>query len=170
MGRKIAPAPMLPMTDLQYSLLEKTVSRHTTGQQQSKRARILLLASKGQAHSTIHQTLGVSINTVKSWRNRWNEAYEGICGAETETETALSEALLLFLKDLQRPGTPNKFTEAQRKQTVALACDRPVSHQLEMTGWTHGMLAITARAKGIVDGISESQVRRILKNTAVTAP
>lgn len=166
MGRKIAPAPILPMTGLQYSLLEKIVSRHTTGQQQSKRAKILLLASKGQAHFTIHQTLGVSVNTVKSWRNRWDEAYEEICKAETET--GLSKALLLFLKDLPRPGTPNKFTEAQRKQIVALACDKPGNHQLEMTGWTHEMLAITAQAKGIVDSISESQVRRVLKNTAVT--
>jgi len=75
MGRKIAIAPKLPMTALQYSLLEKISSRHTTGQQVSKRAKILLLASQGEAHSVIRDTLGVSINTIKSWRNRWNAAY-----------------------------------------------------------------------------------------------
>jgi transposase len=166
MGRKVAPAPKLPMTDLQYSLLEKITSRHTTGQQQSKRAKILLLASKGEAHFIIHQKLDVSVNMVKSWRNRWNEAYQETCKAETETD--LLKALKLFLKDLPRPGAPNKFTEVQRKQIVALACDKPSNHELEMTDWTHEMLAITAQAKGIVDSISESQVRRILKNGAIT--
>lgn len=166
MGRKIAIAPKLPMTALQYSLLEKISSRHTTGQQVSKRAKILLLASQGEAHSVIRDTLGVSINTIKSWRNRWNAAYEAT--SESTTEADLLKVLMLFLKDLPRCGTPKKFTATQRKQIVALACDKPIHHEVEMTDWTHEMLAITAKAKGIVDSISESQVRRILKNGAFT--
>jgi hypothetical protein len=38
----------------------------------------------------------------------------------------MEQALLLFLKDLPRSGTPAKFTEAQKKQIVALACDKPI--------------------------------------------
>ena len=154
------------MTELQYSLLEKIASRHTTGQQVSKRAKILLLASKGQAHCVIHQTLGVSINTIKSWRKRWTEAYEDINDSVTSAD--LLKVLMLFLKDLPRCGTPKKFTIAQRKKIVALACDKPIHHDIEMTDWTYEMLAITAQAKGIVESISESQVRRILKNRAFT--
>ena len=78
MGRKVVPATKLPMTKLQHSELKKIVSRHSTGQQDSKRAKILLLGSTGEAHSIISQEVGVSVNTVKLWRNRWNEAYEEI--------------------------------------------------------------------------------------------
>jgi len=166
MGRKIAPSAKLPMTDLQHSLLGKIASRHGTAQQKSKRAQILLLGSKGQAHSVVSQTLSVSINTVKKWRTRWYEAYEEL--SQIETETDLLQSLLLFLKDLPRPGTPAKFTETQRSQIVALACDKPINHQLEMTDWTYEMLALTAQAKGIVSSISESHVRLILKNAALT--
>lgn len=166
MGRKIAPSTKLPMTKLQCASLEKIVSRHNTSQQKSKRAQIILLGSQGQAHSIVSQILNVSINTVKKWRLRWTNAYKEL--SEIELEKDLLQALLLFLKDLSRPGTPAKFTESQKKQIVALACDKPINHQIEMTDWTYEMLAITAQAKGIVASISESHVRLILKNTTLT--
>lgn len=166
MGRKIAPSTKLPMTSLQYASLEKIVGRHKTSQQKSKRAQILLLGSQGQAHSFVSQTLNVSINTVKKWRLRWTNAYKDL--SKIELEKDLLQALSLFLKDLARPGTPAKFTESQKKQIVALACDKPINHQIEMTDWTYEMLAITAQAKGIVASISESHVRLILKNAALT--
>lgn len=141
-------------------------TRHSSPVQQVKRAKILLLAFENQPHSVISKSLGVSINTVKSWRNRWNESYEALSQIETESE--MNKALYLFFKDLHRPGKPNKFTEAHRKQIVALACDKPTNHKIEMTDWSNEMLALTAQAKGIVDSISKSQVRRILKKGALT--
>ena len=165
MGRRIVPTTKLAMTSEQHHGLNKIVSRHTTGQQASKRAKILLLGSEGKAHSVISQELGVSVNTVKSWRNRWKEASEELYKLERGKE--MEQCLLLFLKDLPRSGTPAKFTATQKQQIVALACDRPINHQLEMTDWTYQMLALTAQTKGIVDSISESHVRLILKNAAI---
>lgn len=168
MGRKLAPTAKLPMTKLQNSVLAKIVARHGTSQQKSKRAQILLLGTTGQAHSVISQTLKVSKNTVKKWRIRWEYAYQEL--SEIESEKDLLKALLLFLKDLPRPGSPAKFTEVQKNQIIALACDKPINHQLEMTDWTYEMLALTAKTKGIVASISESHVRLILKNAAITTP
>ena len=164
MGRKLAVPAELPMTESQKVVLQKIVSRYSTGQQMSKRANILLLASQGHPHAGIKDKIGVALNTVKAWRKRWGEFYIEL--GEITDETKLESIILLFLKDLPRPGTPSKFTLAQNKQIVSLACDKPINHGIEMTDWTLEMLALTAQSKGIVNSISKSQVRLILKNTA----
>ena len=164
MGRKLAPSTKLPMTDLQRSSLEKIVGRHKTSQQQSKRGQIILLGTQGEPHSVVGQHLNVSINTVKTWRDRWSGAYGELCKIESEKD--LSQAMSSLLTDQFRSGAPPKFTEAQKKQIVALACDKPINHQIEMADWAYGMLALTAQAKGIAPSISTSHVRLILKNAA----
>ena len=166
MGRRVSIPPILKLSSQQYAVLEKISTRHLTGQQISKRAKILMLASKKTPHCVIHQELKVSINTVKSWRRRWEKIEPEL--SELETKKEIESALLLFLKDLPRSGQPRKFTDSQRNQIVALACDKPTNHGLEMTDWTLEMLSLTAAAKGIVEKISKSQVRQILKKSAVT--
>ena len=166
MGRRISIPICLKMSASQSQILAKISTRHLTGQQVSKRAKILLLASTGEPHILIHQQLNVSVNTVKSWRRRWEDIEEEL--SEIESDQELERALLIFLTDLPRPGKPQKFTEVQRKQLVALACDKPTNHGLEITDWTFEMLSLTAQSKGIVEKISKSQVRRILKNAALT--
>lgn len=166
MGRNLSIPPQLSATEFQVTTLKKFASRHSTPHQMSKRANILLFAFEAQPHSKISKDLKVSVNTVKAWRKNWNESYEEL--SKLETETDLTKALYLFFTDLKRPGKPKKFTEVQRKQIVALACDKPTNHGIEMTDWTNEMLALTARSKGIVETISTSQVRRILKKGAVT--
>ena len=166
MGRSVSIPSGLKISAMQYAVLEKISTRHLTGQQISKRAKILLLASKKTPHCVIHRELKVSINTVKSWRRRWEKIEAELF--ELETEKEIESALLLFLKDRPRPGQPRKFTEVQRNQIVALACDKPTNHGLEMTDWTFEMLSLTAQAKGIVEKISKSQVRQILKKSALT--
>lgn len=168
MGRKLAIPAELPMSAPQKLVLQKIVSRYSTGQQMSKRAKILLLASQRHPHARIKERVGVSLNTVKDWRKRWGEFYSEL--GQITDEIKLEKVLLLFLKDLPRPGTPSKFTAAQNKQIVSLACDKPTNHGIEMTDWTLEMLALTAQSKGIVESISKSQVRLILKNAAPSTP
>jgi len=166
MGRKLAIPAVLPMTELQESILKRITFRHSTGQQISKRANILLLAAQNTPHSVISDKIGVGVNMVKRWRNRWCDFHEELCLITDESK--LEQAILLLLKDLPRKGTPSKFTITQKNQIVALACDKPINHGIEMTDWTFEMLALVAQSKGIVDSISKSQVRLFLKNTAVT--
>lgn len=167
MGRPLSIPPELKMSKLQIEAFETISTRHLTGQQISKRAKILLLASESKPHSVIQRELNVSVNTVKSWRKRWEQVEPELSQINSKQE--MESALRLFLKDLPRPGQPKKFSEAQRNQIVALACDKPSNHGLEITDWTFEMLSLIAQSKGIVEKISKSQVRLILKKSALTA-
>ena len=71
--------------------------------------------------------------------------------------------ILSYLEDAPRSGAPKIFTLAQTQQIVALACQKPTEHGIEMTTWTHEMLAHIAISKGIVDTISSRYVGILLK-------
>ena len=42
-----------------------------------------------------------------------------------------------------------------------------MNHGLQMTDWTYETLSVIAQEKGIVESISKSHVRLLLKNTAI---
>jgi len=169
MSRGQAPAAAIPMTLLQQSLLKEIVVKHTTGQQQAKRVKILLLANQGYSNAEVKRQLKVSLNTVKEWRKRWMSSVESL--NKHESFISEGEATMLdyrkrikeFLKDQPRSGAPKIITLAQEQQIVALACKKPTDYQIVMTDWTHEMLAHVAISKGIVASISSRQVGRILK-------
>lgn len=169
MGRGQPPAPAIPMTACQVEVFSQLSRKHTTGQQLSKRAEIMLMASEGHSNSHTKRVLGISLNTVKFWRSRWLSAYEELLEAEASMEKgemsrlAYEKQLFEVLSDQPRQGAPKTFSLGQEQQIVALACDKPRHHGLEMTDWTYAMLAKVAIAKGIVASISSSQVGRILK-------
>jgi len=90
-------------------------------------------------------------------------------GVSIDLEEAEEENYLLnILKDKKRSGGPKQFNMAQEQAIVALACEKPREHGVEMTDWTLEMLCKVASAKGIVQSISTSQVSRLLKKTTVT--
>jgi putative transposase len=51
--------------------LETLVRRHTTAQQVALRARIALAAAAGLNNVQIAHHLGVDVDTVRLWRQRW---------------------------------------------------------------------------------------------------
>src|SRR5436305_15070250 len=51
--------------------LEQLVRRHSTPQQQALRGRMILAAAEGSNNSQIARELGVSVDTVRTWRMRW---------------------------------------------------------------------------------------------------
>jgi len=165
MGRKLSNPEPLKMTELQHDVIQKIATRPTTTLKMSMRAHILLHGYKGTPYSIISKELGIALNTVKLWQTRWTSEQKIL--SELEREADLTKGMFVFFKDLARPGKPKKFTETQEKQIIALACDRPDNHDIEMTDWSNEMLAITAQAKGIVESISPAQVGRILKNKPI---
>lgn len=174
MSRGKAPASALPMSASQKNILEQLTRNHNTGQQTVKRAKILLLGHKGLNNSEVHRALGVSYNTVLTWRKRWLSAYESFLTVEESVahgeanKNGLFLELTNFLKDAQRSGAPKTFSLVEREQIVALCCESPKDYGLEMTSWTHEMLAKTAIAKGIVKSISPSHLGKILKKSPLT--
>lgn len=173
MGRGKPPAPALPMTDRQYRLLEQEAGKRTTLRQYYERIPILLQGSKGQNNSQIARDLGISLNTVKSWRRRWQSSYKSLVGFEEGangkgvSDYELLQEMLKRLDDLPRSGAPKRITLAQEQQIVALACEKPADYGVEMTDWTLEMLAKVAIAQGIVESISPQYVGGILKKVQV---
>lgn len=175
MGKRGKVISALPMTDQQRKLLVQLSNAHGTAQQIAKRIKILLLAHQGLSHTQICTQAGVSYKTVLNWRERWQSAYEQLSvyaskgSVKDISDQELSKHLLDLLRDLPRSGAPKVFTLEQRQQLVALACDKPATHGIPISDWTHEMLAKTAIAKGIVDSISASHLGKILKKKSLTS-
>jgi transposase len=158
------------MKERYYRLLLEESRKHSTSQQIRRRIEVLLLASEGHSNSEVSKRTGYTFKTVKARRDRWLADYDALLAYELGKDgkgvgdLELRRYLLSLLRDKARSGAPKVITPAQEQQIVALACDKPRKHGVEMTDWTHEMLALTAIAKGIVPTISSSQVGRILKN------
>jgi transposase len=172
MSRGKAAAPGIEMSDRIYNLLVEERRKRTIKRHHLERIDILIRAShQGGGHSNgkIVRDLSVSYNTVKSWRSRWTIFYPALLLAEKgPTEEGLSDSALMvkilsYLEDSPRSGAPKRFTLSQTQQIVALACQKPNEHGIEMTNWTHEMLAQVAISKGIVDRISSRYVGVLLK-------
>lgn len=63
------------MSERQQRLLDTESRKRTTLRQYEQRIAILLRASKGQSNAEIKRALGLSLDTVKTWRKRWNDNY-----------------------------------------------------------------------------------------------
>jgi transposase len=169
MARGKAAAQAIAMTPLQILLFCKAGSKRTIQQQFSTRIDLLLRAQQGQSTNQIARDLGLAVNTVRLWRSRWQGCYEQLCAYEREMKSqSLSkhdylQVLLGKLKDEPRSGTRKQISLAAEQQIVALASEKPQDYGVEMTGWTHQMLAKVAIAQGVVAKISSRHVGNILK-------
>jgi transposase len=163
MGKKGAtPIAMEGEHRIFYERLE---SKHTLPKNEYVRIRILLLSHSGMNNSEVSRVIGVCLNTVKKWRNKWDDNYKYLIILEGEKQI---EYLRIFLKDAPRSGTPKKFSMSQEQAIVALACSKPRDYDIQMTDWTMEMLCKVSSSKKIVQSISTSQVSRLLKNTDLT--
>ncbi len=107
--------------------LLQITKRHRTEQQAVLRARLVLTAAQGSSHAHIARELGVSVDTVRLWRDRW----VGLQGIDLETLSVAER-----LQDAPRPGVKPKFSSEQRCQMVALACEAPAQAGRPISQWT----------------------------------
>lgn len=160
----------IEMSKRYRDLLSKERNKHNSSNQLCRRINIILLSYAGQTNNSIAFELGTTRKTVRDWRERWASNYSTLQSFEKGKDgqgvsnLELRRYIIIMLKDKPRSGTPKTFTASQEQQIVALACDKPSQHGVEITNWTHQMLAKTAIAKNIVPSISSSQIGRILKN------
>ena len=129
--------------------LKQRAAGHKTPFRDRQRALIVLLAARGHATAVVAARVEVSIDTARKWRTRF--AAHGLAG----------------LSDLPRSGRPRRFTEIQRAETKALACELPATHGMPLSRWSCLDLAAEVITAGIVDTISPSTVRRILADDAI---
>ena len=91
----------LTLSEEEHRRLEALVHRHTTPQQLAKRGRMILGAAEGKRNAEIARELGVSVDTVRSWRGRWISLQ-----AVPLSELSVAERL----EDVPRPGKPSQIT------------------------------------------------------------
>ena len=172
MSRGVPPAPAISMSERIYNLLLNESHKRTIKRHHFERISILLRASIygcSQSNGQITRELRISYNTVKSWRHRWTAFYHSPSSFEKDSlgedisDSILVSKILSFLEDGYRSGAPKTFTLSQEHQIVALACQKPSECGIEMTTWTHQMLAHVAITKKIVKTISPRYIGTILK-------
>ena len=141
--------------------LTKLVNSHKTGQQIALRARIILAADQGQGNTAIGRKLGVSLDTVRLWRNRWQQLTSILL-------TDLNAADRLA--DLPRPGAPAEISASQRCQIEALACEKPEGSERPISHWTGREIADELIKRNIVTKISPRHAGRLLKRGRSQTP
>lgn len=118
--------------------------------------------------SQIAYDLGITFPTVSKWKKRWESSYANLCSYgdnEEITDLKLFQKIKEILSDKNRIGAPKRISLVAELKIIVIACEEPERHGIPMTHWSHEMLAIVAKGKGIVDTISKSQIGNILKKT-----
>lgn len=146
--------PIIELNDAERQGLETLVRRYSTPQQVAQRGRIILAAATGFNNTQIARQLGLDVDTVRFWRNRWL----GLRAASLE-DLSLEERL----RDAPRPGAPARITPEQICQIVALACEAPSQSGCPISQWTSREIADEITKRGIVEQISPRHAARLLK-------
>lgn len=149
------PKPaMIELTDAERQALDELVRRHSTPQQMALRARVVLAAAEGQNNAQIVRRLGVSIEMVRLWRERWL-----MLRPASLEELPVAERL----RDAPRPGKPRRITDEQVCRIMELACEAPEQSGRPISQWTGREVAEEIQKRGIVDQISGRHAARLLK-------
>ena len=146
MARSAEP---IVLKEIERDELDRLIRAHSTPQQLALRARIILLAADGIGNRDSARQLGVTVQTVRCWRRRWDGAPD--------------LALVDRLADAPRPGTPPTFTPEQICAIVALACEPPDASGVPITHWSQSALAREAIKRGLVETISHGSIGGFLK-------
>ncbi len=134
----------IQLTDVDKSYLESLLSKGSLPVKVFKRSTALLELDRGKTFQEVSSILGVSYQSVSSWRDRY-----------------LSEGLLC-LHDKPRSGRPIEIDGNQRAKITALACsDAPKGYGR----WSLRLLADRTVELEYCEKISYSEVRLILKKT-----
>jgi transposase len=150
-------ASQVILTEKEQEELAHIIRRHRSEQQVVLRARIILAAAQGHSNAQIARERKVNVDTVRLWRDRW-VALQGI----DLVTTSVAERL----QDAPRPGAKPTFSEEQRCQIAALACEMPQQADRPISQWTGREIADELKVRGIVVEISPRHAARLLKKGA----
>ena len=144
------PKYRINLTGSEKAELEQIIRRHSTPQNEARRAKIILLANE-ECHTNheIAGQLGINPCNITRWTKRWIDL--------------AMEPVKMRLSDAPRSGAPDRITAEQWCNIIALACEPPASYGLPVTNWTHKELAKEVVKQGIVDTISSSYLGHVLK-------
>ncbi len=152
-------ATVLQLSEKEEEELTRLTKRHRSEQQVVLRACIILAAAQGSSNIQIARELGINVDTVRLWRDRW------VSWQEIDQKKSAQEAVDLAqrLQDAPRPGAAPKFTVEQRAQMAVLACEAPAKTGCPISQWTGREIADELKGRGIVSQISPRHAARLLK-------
>lgn len=160
---KILKIQKLILTEKQNKILEEFAKSKSESMYLMKRSKIILAASKGLRVKEIKETQELNYTTVKKWIMRWLEAREELETCEKETPRKLKKLIKKILTVQKRSGRNPTCTAEQVIKIIPVSLETPENYGLEISNWTYLSLTKKVIELGIVDTISESQVRRFLK-------
>jgi transposase len=134
----------LQLTEEHHRYLTTILAKGTLNARVARRASALLQLHQGLELNKIASNLGVAYQTVADWRDKY------------------FDSKLDFLLDKARKGRPPVFDGTERARITALACSDAPEGQ---TRWSLRLLADKAVEMELVEQISYSKVREILKKT-----
>jgi putative transposase len=146
--------PTVTLTADERQGLETLVRRHTTAPQLALRARVILTAAEGLTNAQLARRLGIDVETVRLWRQRWL-GFQVVSLADLPVEQRLTDA--------PRPGRPAQITAEQVCQVIALACEAPSTSGRPISQWTSREIAEEILTRGIVAQISPRHAARLFK-------
>jgi transposase len=132
-----------------WRVLTRRAQGQKTPYRDKIRAQIVLLAARRWTNTAIATQVGVTVDTVRTWRGRF--AAQGLAG----------------LADRARSGRPARFTPLQVAQVKALACQVPARVGVALSRWSCPELAREAVAQGVAEAMSASTVWRWLAREAI---
>jgi len=163
----------LPVNTRIHNIIIKENKKLKIPMRYQRRLQIILDGISGKSIYRSSKDLSVREETVRLWRDRWKEHIAGLLeaseegiGAKSLKDYELVKMLKAILNDKQRKGRPKQITVEQEEQIRAIACTSPLDHGIQMTRWTHSMLADTVISKKIVNQISARYIGVILKKTS----
>ena len=159
----IPKASEIKLTEIENKILEEIVKRYNSPQILVNRSRIILESSIKKSNYKISKDLKLSRNTVMSWRNRWSKNKENL-EILNNNEKELRKLIIKILSDEYRSGTESKFTLEQITRIIALSCESPLASGYPISNWSSKELKYESIKRGIVTSISESSIKRFLKN------
>jgi putative transposase len=155
-------ATAIHLKEQEQEELTRLTKRHRSEQQVVLRARIILAAAQGTSNAQIAHELGINVDTVRLWRDRWASG----SGSAHEEGKEVPTRLVERLQDAPRPGAVPKFTVEQRAQMAAVACEAPAKTGRPISQWTGREIADELKQRGIVSEISPRHAARLLKKGA----
>lgn len=157
-------------------LLKKEQARANISVSMKLRISVVLHGIMGMSKYRSQRELKTTWPTISKWRGRWEEGYDQIEAVQDQgvrgdgkpaSDNDLLKIIREILSDLNRCGSPNRFTLSQIEQIIALASEHPEDYGIEMESWTYEWLAKVAMRDKIVDSISPSYLGVILKKKEI---
>jgi putative transposase len=163
MGRK---SVMPKLSAPQKNILDEIVKRRDSSQHLVRRAKTILLATECQSNEAIVPQVGLCVETVRTWRIRWNRRQEQIDAVEADgNEKALKEFITeVVLADDSYNGKRGKYTPEQIANLYAIVCENPQDCGRPISHWSCRELGEEMVKRGIVEHIPISTVWDFLKS------